>query len=366
MTGMDPKLVRGLVVSQAAAARNLAALASASKPPPPAPAGPSVPAEGTLIPAPTTLEEARMRAIDALETIRKEDRRAADASNRAGQVGITTGEIADTVDTPAAAELRAAAVAAAARASEYAASASALSGASRAVLLGAWPTLSPSVLEPPPGAVPVGAVVVAEESARTVRSLADVAEAEYEYARRCQDLVRAEAARGRAEEAVTEASTRVTEEIARLPSDGLGSSDPLLTRTTKLHLTIEAKALAVAGSLLPYGGPPSLAADSGTAWSALELSPEEDRQVRRTPHLAYTVACYLVRWEGVRFADGTVRELLDRATIIDVLMEFAMIDPELSTARDTDGFNELKARLSDKLANRQSLERAATRSEATD
>ena len=56
------------------------------------------------------------------------------------------------------------------------------------------------------------------------------------------------------------------------------------------------------------------------------------------PVLAYSLACYLVRWEGRMFRDTTVVARLTTAMTDAALFEFAAKDPELNSTDDGDGF----------------------------
>ncbi|WP_442574773.1 hypothetical protein ACSBPH_13150 [Microbacterium sp. F51-2R] len=67
----------------------------------------------------------------------------------------------------------------------------------------------------------------------------------------------------------------------------------------------------------------------------------ESPAVAVSPGLAYSLACYLVRWGGRLFADSTVTALLETGVTDAFQKDFAARDPELSTAPDRKGFADL-------------------------
>ncbi|QIG38445.1 hypothetical protein G5T42_02255 [Microbacterium sp. 4R-513] len=77
------------------------------------------------------------------------------------------------------------------------------------------------------------------------------------------------------------------------------------------------------------------------------LTDEEWRFVTLQPRLAYSVACFLVRWRGMQFDVPPVRFLFDTALTSDLQSRFIPSDPELTTAADTAGFGRLKKRAAD-------------------
>lgn len=135
---------------------------------------------------------------------------------------------------------------------------------------------------------------------------------------------------------------------------------------TRIYLDIERRALTAARDvLLP---PPASEPDRRTAgereasWDDTRSAAEIPPEIRDDPQLAYTAACYLVRWREVSFSDRRVCELLDRATVLGFFLQFAKDDPELSTAPDSEGFDALKKRLATEKESR-NLQEPTTRKE---
>ncbi|MCI4658924.1 hypothetical protein [Cryobacterium zhongshanensis] len=79
---------------------------------------------------------------------------------------------------------------------------------------------------------------------------------------------------------------------------------------------------------------------------------EDATAVRRAPALAYGFACYLTRWKGEKFDNDLVLELLETSIAIDTFAEFAKDDPELSTTGDPAGFDRFVARAATVLQDR--------------
>lgn len=69
----------------------------------------------------------------------------------------------------------------------------------------------------------------------------------------------------------------------------------------------------------------------------------ESPAIAVSPALAYSLACYLVRWGGRLYADSKVKALLETGMTDAFQKDFAERDPELSTAPDRKGFADLKA-----------------------
>lgn len=63
-----------------------------------------------------------------------------------------------------------------------------------------------------------------------------------------------------------------------------------------------------------------------------------DPAVSASPQLSYSLACHLVRWCDVNFADEDVKVLLARAVENPAQKAFVAVDPELVSARDRAGF----------------------------
>ena len=74
------------------------------------------------------------------------------------------------------------------------------------------------------------------------------------------------------------------------------------------------------------------------------LSEQDWQFVALQPNLAYSVACYLVRWRGVPFDEPPLPALFEAAVTSEVQARFVASDPELTTASDEKGFARLKAR----------------------
>ncbi|MCW5954069.1 MAG: hypothetical protein KIT69_17600, partial [Propionibacteriaceae bacterium] len=116
--------------------------------------------------------------------------------------------------------------------------------------------------------------------------------------------------------------------LAKPPDDiGAGIDD----RVRYVRTVIELKALDVVRSL--------------RAEESLDEKLDKHEVILQSvPSLAYSYACYLVRWKNIPFDDQRVTKLFDTALTLDVLAEFVADDPELWTAGDEAGFKKLLAR----------------------
>ncbi|TFD37721.1 hypothetical protein E3T40_03740 [Cryobacterium sp. TMT1-19] len=128
-------------------------------------------------------------------------------------------------------------------------------------------------------------------------------------------------------------------------------------RTARTRLIIQQKALV---AMLLNLRPP--AADQGSLLKRQEelqsrlsddlKTGEDAAAVRRAPALAYGFACYLTRWKGEKFDNELVAELLETAIAVDAFAAFAKDDPELWTASDAAGFGTLVAKAAIALSGR--------------
>ncbi|MCY7413200.1 MAG: hypothetical protein LH471_09250 [Salinibacterium sp.] len=128
-------------------------------------------------------------------------------------------------------------------------------------------------------------------------------------------------------------------------------------RTARIRLVIQQKALV---AMLLNLRPPAAHTDQLLKRQAeLQITlpdnlktGEDAAAVRRAPTLAYGFACYLTRWMGEKFDNELVAELLETAIAVDAFAAFAKDDPELSTASDAAGFDKLVAKAATALHDR--------------
>ncbi len=404
---MSAEMRRGLALTQAAAARNLAALASADLKPRVAGRGESDAKEKPtqvehqdertseeLVPRPTSKKDAIERAIKADSAAGVAQTEAETAAKGAEKAAVdaaaptTNGPIETTSLSPTSALrqwLRSRRRSLSEPPRQHAAgqgedgpvaearkaSVTARNAANRAAALaGEVRAQARKALDATRLSQASNAAVETERLARDAEKQAVQAKTARADAERYRRTARNQDFLPDAKDAVVRALAQVEHACSEMdresPPNRSRVSDPgAASRATRTrdYLAIEQRALTAVRDVLlqrPASGPSKPQTDEGREqWDGPTSAADLPQEIRDEPQLAYAVACYLVRWRGVPFSDRRVCELLDRAAVVDIFLEFAEDDPELSTAPDKSGFEELRARLAEELERRNKLKAAA-------
>lgn len=340
---------RGLAFALAAAARNLAAIAVPRVAPPTGQIAADLVGALALDGAPAPLETPpnRWSLADARAAARKADQAARDAYDRASAAHSAVSEMrarggSSTFMTALDAALAVIAIqcegcrAAAGDARDAAQSSLAAATASEA-----WTRADAAQAA---AARAAGAAEVASTSAsgiRAVRRDAVIATGLPEIRSTIA------AARQRVEDAASVFGDDIDEAAARVKCD------------------LERRSLDAALACFPAGGGPPIDATAGPYRPAHQspavavLASADGALVQRRPTLAYSLACHLVRWDNARFDDPVVRGLFDTALASDAQARFIPMDPELTTARDREGFARLALRAAAVVREREAAAAAA-------